>query len=213
MTSAGLSQSRARTRRLQPPTGGRAGTRSTPPPRRTVTLTAAIETMTRGAAFLYARAAALEQDGISSAAHRNTVLGNSLRELDRFLNILLDELAAASGLSGHMLRAFTRRRTVTAKLAAYPALFGHRIDDRARLLVLAERRGALLSSAIKSGRRCDAKLLAGLPVAAAPAALDLKSVTIYYGRLATRIIRHVERVRTARSSGRRRFVAFVQAAR
>ncbi|WP_340316316.1 hypothetical protein [Rhizorhabdus argentea] len=191
----------------------RAASRSAPPPRRTAKLTAAVETMMRGTAFLYARAAALEQDGISSAAHRNTVLGNSLRELDLFLNILLDELAISSGLSGQTLRIFTRRRSATAKLAAYPALFGHRIDDRTRLLVLAERRGALLSSAIRSGRQCDAKLLSGLPVAAAPASLDLQSVTIYYGRLATRIIRHVERIRTARSSGRRRFSAVVKAAR
>lgn len=213
MTAAGLSRSRARTRRPTPLTGCRAATRTAPPPRRTVKLSAAVETMMRGTAFLYARAETLEHDGISSAAHRNTVLGNSLRELDRFLNILLDELAASSGLSGQMLRAFTRRRTATAKLAAYPALFGHRIDDRARLLVLAERRGALLSSAIKSGRRCDVTLLAGQPVAAAPASLDLKSVTIYYGRLATRIIRHVERIRTARPSGRRRFSAVVKAAR
>ncbi|RYE01232.1 MAG: hypothetical protein EOP61_11835 [Sphingomonadales bacterium] len=169
--------------------------------RRAPALASAVETMMRGAAFLYGRAGVLDADGVSSDGHRATVLGNSLRELDRFFNILLDELAAASGLRGHALRVFRRRRSANAKLAAYPGLFGHRVDDRARLLALSSQQAALLGRSLKSGFRLNAMLIAGPPAKRTPP-VDLREVSAYYGRLAARIIRHVEHPRAARPTRR-----------
>lgn len=157
----------------------------------------AADTMMRAAAFLYGRAAVLDASGVSSDGHRATVLANSLRELDRFFSILLDELAAVSGMSGHTLRVFRRRRSVTAKLAAHPGLFGQRLDDRARLLALASQQAALLRGSLKSGLRVNAMLIAS-PAARSRSPVDLRDVSAYYGRLAARIIRHVEQPRATR---------------
>ena len=46
------------------------------------------------------------------------VLGNGLRELDRFLNILLDEVAAGAGWSAEDLAPLARTRNTPNKLAA-----------------------------------------------------------------------------------------------
>src|SRR5262245_413301 len=121
MTISFVARMRATGRRGLPPHRRRAVRRRTP------ALAAAVDTMMRGAAFLYGRASAFDADGVSSDGHRATVLGNSLRELDHFFNILLDELAAASGMSGQALRLFRRRRSAAAKLSAHPGLFGHRL--------------------------------------------------------------------------------------
>lgn len=202
MTAIIIIEQVPRRRRMPPLAAARSALRL-PPTRRAPALAAAIETMMRGAAFLYGRSAALDADGVSSDRHRATVLGNSLRELDRFLDILLDELAAASGMSGQALRVFHRRRSVTAKLAARPGLFGHRIDDRIRLRALAAQQAILLNAAIKSGPRRNAMLIAG-PVAPILAPVDLREVSAFYSRLAARLIRHVEQPRAIRLSRRPR---------
>ena len=191
---------RNRRRRLTLPAGAPSATRLATM-RRAPALAAAVETMMRGAAFLYERAVALDADGVSSERHRATVLGNSLRELDRFLDILLDEVAAASGMSGQALRTFHRRRSVTAKLAAEPGLFGHRINDRIRLRALAAQQAILLNGAIKSGPRRNAMLIAG-PAGPILPPVDLREVSAFYSRLAARIVRHVEQPRAIRPSCR-----------
>lgn len=50
--------------------------------------------------------------------HRHRVIGNGLRELDRFLSVLLDEAAAATGRSRTDLRDLSRRRNTADKLLA-----------------------------------------------------------------------------------------------
>ena len=204
MTAVRALRSDARTARMSPISGVRAAARIAPPPHRTHALAAAVETMMRGAAFLRSRAAMLEQDGVSSPTHRTAVLANSLRELDRFLNILLDELAAKSGMSGQALRGFRRRRSAIAKLSAHPALFGHRIDDRSRLLALAAQQAALLDHRLASGSRSNARLIVGRAVETWPPSTDIQAITTYYMALAERIIRHVELVRIDRQDARRR---------
>ncbi len=187
-------------RRPVPPARIPVAVRTAPIRTRSPELRAAIETMLRGAAFLYGRAAALDADGVSSDGHRATVIGNSLRELDRFFIILLDELARASGMAAPRLRAF-RRRSAAAKLAAYPALFGHRIDDRTRLLALAAQRSRLSNGAVRSGSIRNAALLVSRSRGESPS-VDLRDVAGYYERLALRIIRHIEQPRAQRQTRR-----------
>lgn len=200
MTPARALRSDRPAARLSPIGGVRAAARIARPPRRAPALTAAVDTMMRGAAFLRDRAATLEREGVSSPAHRAAVLANSLRELDRFLNILLDELAAGSGMSGQALRGFRRRRSAAAKLSAHPALFGHRSDDRTRLLALAGQRAMLLDHRLVSGARRNARLIAGrlaLP------STNIEAVSGYYTELAARVIQHAERTRIGRQHARR----------
>lgn len=159
--------------------------------------------MMRGAAFLHGRAAMLEREGVSSPTHRAAVLANSLRELDGFLNILLDELAAGSGMSDQALRGFRRRRSATAKLSAHSALFGHRFDDRSRLLALAARQAALLDHRLTSGSRRNASLIIGGALESRLAQTDIRAITAYYTGLARRIIDHVELMRLCDRRARR----------
>lgn len=48
--------------------------------------------------------------------YRAKVIGNGLRELDRFLSVLLDELAMAAGWNAADLRALARLRNTSIKL-------------------------------------------------------------------------------------------------
>jgi len=58
--------------------------------------------------------------------------GNRLRELDRFLSVLLDEVARAWGGEGHDGRAFARWRNTPRKLGHVHALTGTGIEAGAR---------------------------------------------------------------------------------
>ena len=153
----------------------------------------AIDTMMRGAAFLHARAAIIERRGASSIPRHAMVLANALRELDCFLLVLLDELAACAGLAGPELRAFRRRRNAATKLSAYPALFGGRAEDQTLLRALTAQKMVLLR--IFAGpRRSRARppLLGHIaPVVQLPV-VDLKTISAYYADLSVRLIGHAD---------------------
>lgn len=164
--------------------------------RRSRRLADAIDTMMRGTAFLHGRAAILEQRGASSIPRHAMVLANALRELDCFLNVLLNELAARAGLRGPALRSFRRRRNAARKLSAYPALLGGEAEDLRLLLALTAQKTLLLR--IFAGRRPSSAqpgLAGGLaPVTHLPA-IDLRTISAYYADLSVRLIGHVDGLR------------------
>lgn len=163
--------------------------------RRARRLADAIDTMMRGTAFLHARAAIIERRGASSIPRHAMVLANALRELDCFLLVLLDELAACGGLSGPALRAFRRRRNAASKLSAYPMLFGAQTEDQNRLLALTAQKTILLRifAGPRRSRARTPRLDDIAPVAQLPA-IDLKTISTYYADLSVRLIGHADGV-------------------
>jgi hypothetical protein len=104
---------------------------------------AAHDTLTRGATFLAALAERpVITDGWPQGAHARTrarFVANCLRELDRFLHGLLDELGASAG---HVVRE--EQRNTANKLRDYgvhPLTLG---ADRARLLALGRSSACLI---------------------------------------------------------------------
>lgn len=162
--------------------------------RRARRLSDAIDTMMRGTAFLHARAAMIEQRGTSSVPRHAMVLANALRELDCFLHVLLDELAASAGVRGPELHALRRRRNAARKLSAYPALFGGQAQDQDRLIALSAQKAVLLR--IFAGRRPSHASRVLAPVTQLPA-IDLRTISSYYADLSARLITRVERLRDA----------------
>lgn len=173
--------------------GGSVGNDRAAPAPRTRRLDSAIDTMMRGAAFLHARAAIIEERGPWPVRRHAMVLANALRELDCFLHELLGELAASAGMQGPELRAFRRRRNAAHKLSAYPALLGGRAEDHRLLLALSAQKTVLLR--IFAGRpsraRPDIAPCSQLP------AIDLKSTSTYYTDLAVRLIGHGDGLRNS----------------
>lgn len=161
--------------------------------RRAQRLADAIDTMMRGTAFLHAHAASLEERGASSVARHAMVLANALRELDRFLHVLLNELAARAGLSGPELRSFRRQRNAAAKLSAYPALLGGQLDDQGLLRRLATQK-VMLRRLFSGRRRTDG----GEAAIAARALIDLRTISAYYTDLSVRLIGHAGASQDAR---------------
>ena len=98
-------------------------------------------TLTRGARFLGAGLSA--QAGAAPAAiggrHRAKVIGNGLRELDRFLNVLIDEASLRIGLP-----VLAGQRNTANKLRAFRAAGGGACAaDEARLRALGRSRDCL----------------------------------------------------------------------
>lgn len=156
-------------------------------------LSAAIDTMTRGASFLQGRATIFERRGASPAARHAMVLANALSELDRFLNVLLNELAAGGGLRGPELRAFRRRRDAARKLAAYPALLGGGHDDHRLLRTMSTHKAALrrIFAARRPHRTSFAPVTEAAPATVLPA-IDLVAIGAYYADLSLRLVGHAE---------------------
>ncbi|NIJ35285.1 hypothetical protein [Sphingomonas oligoaromativorans] len=75
--------------------------------------------------------------------YRAKMIGNGLRELDRFLNILLDEVALAAGWPSADVRALTRLHNTGLKLDAVCVRLGMQRDDQARLRALGRCRDTL----------------------------------------------------------------------
>ncbi len=119
-------------------------------------------TLQRGADFL---AQGLSREGARPAItgrYRARVLGNGLRELDRFLSLLIDALAGACGIA---LPA--GERETANKLASLRAMTGAPHDDHARLTALARSRDCLFhcEGLVRRGdRRGDASMTVGWPM-------------------------------------------------
>ncbi|WP_066806249.1 hypothetical protein [Sphingomonas asaccharolytica] len=104
----------------------------------------ASSTLFRGAAFLGACLRAPTELDVESRSpaivgrYRAKVIGNGLRELDRFLNLLIDAASTAEGLPVH-----PGQRNTANKLAAYRTAKSLPNDDDARLRALGRSRDCL----------------------------------------------------------------------
>jgi hypothetical protein len=77
----------------------------------------AYRTLRNGCLFLDQRAGQRPAPGQGWAIHaHNRMVGNSLRELDRFLSVLIDDVAGGLDREGHDRRAFARLRNTAYKL-------------------------------------------------------------------------------------------------
>jgi len=97
-----------------------------------------------GSAFLVGHCGDQAQKrGPAASFAFNRLLGNRLRELDRFLSILLDEIALWLDRPGHDPRAFARWHNVPRKLRHVAAMLGEVSADEARLGAIGRARACL----------------------------------------------------------------------
>jgi len=103
----------------------------------------------RSAQATLARATGFLGRGLSASAmlpivgpHRCKVIGNSLRELDRFLSLLIDEIARLI-LPGDVSADFGRQRNTPNKLRAIRAAMALPSPDHARLRAIGRSRDCL----------------------------------------------------------------------
>jgi hypothetical protein len=89
------------------------------------------------------------------------MVGNGLRELDRFLSILLDEVARSAGWAPIEIDEIARMRNTSTKLDIVSEKSGTRIDGSDRLLALSRCR-ALLFYCGGVVRRGDRRGIVGL---------------------------------------------------
>ncbi|MEN3748729.1 hypothetical protein TPR58_16255 [Sphingomonas sp. HF-S3] len=153
------------------------------------------ETLSTGARFfatwLSPSAASLTQEGVAHE-YRSRAIGNGLRELDRFLNILLDEVALHHGVA----RAL-RARGTARRLRGLRQLLGVADRDHDRLVALGRSRACLFhcSGTVRSGDRRDLTTMtlgwpdgvAGMPPRRVPLGVrvslgrgDIESIAKFY---------------------------------
>lgn len=161
-------------------------------------------TLRRGAAFFMTSlgACAVPPPDVAPGAHRlrSRVIGNGLRELDRFLNILIDEALRRSRRP-----AAPRQRNTANKLSAFRAASSAaERDDHARLIALGRSRDCLFHCnglARRADARGAATMTLGWPDAngalrcvplggtIALDRADLESVSRFYLDLADELVR------------------------
>jgi hypothetical protein len=171
-------------------------------------LAAAYRTLIRACTFLAEslQARALHgRDGsdVLRGAGGARVVGNGLRELDRFLCLLLDEAVARVAPPGFDRRAYQRRRNAAIKLREFHRLTGSDSLDGARLRAIGRLRACLhhVSGIVHDpGLYRDVRIAAGTSGDAAPSALrlpitfdDLAAICRFYAALAGTIIAACDR--------------------
>lgn len=183
----------------------------------TEALERALVTLDRGASFLGAglRAVAGPAPIVPATPitgrFRAKVIGNGLRELDRFLNLLIDEALYTQGL-----KAFPGQRSTANKLRAYRLAAGRPHQDETRLRALGRSRECLFhcdGRVLRGDSRGDPFMTAGWPAsAAADAPLrrvavgsdlavdrdDLARVCTFYRRIGAEIGASARAVRSRR---------------
>ncbi len=142
------------------------------------------------------------------------MIGNGLRELDRFLSVLLDEVALATGWERAALRRLANVRNTANKFAAVHGWLGRPIDDLPRLRALGRNRDCLFhcngvvrrgderrASSMTVGWPIDAssdgtgaRLALGESLAVSPA--DLAWVCAFYERIAGDLVEDVRGTRS-----------------
>jgi len=173
----------------------------------------ASSTLFRGATFLGACLRTQTVQDVESGSpaiagrHRAKVIGNGLRELDRFLNLLIDAASTAEGLPVH-----PDQRNTANKLSAYRAAKSLPNHDEARLLALGRSRDCLFhcGGRVRRGdRRGAVTMTVGWPVRAGCGAPldrvmvgqdltvtrgDLDDVCLFYREIARDLCDEVGRV-------------------
>lgn len=129
-------------------------------------------TMIRATAFLGA-------GGVGAPAA--AVIANSLRELDRFLSVLIDAVARDARPAGLDHRAFERQRNTPNKLRLIHATLGMPSPDQDRLRAIGRTRERLFhdARAARAGRRAG-----GDPMPPA----DLGAICRLYRRIADELV-------------------------
>ena len=121
------------------------------------------------------------------------MLGNGLRELDRFLSVLIDEVAATAGLDDDALGLLRTRRNTAAKLILLHAAQGRSSPHDRRLRALGRSRDCLFycdGLVRRADRRGGRSMTAGWPARRSPLGSRL---TLHRGDLAD-VCRFYERV-------------------
>ncbi|MBO9624373.1 MAG: hypothetical protein J7500_16820 [Sphingomonas sp.] len=167
-------------------------------------------TLTRGARFLGAGLSA--QAGVAPAAiggrYRAKVIGNGLRELDRFLNVLIDEASLRIGLP-----VVAGQRNTANKLRAFRAADGAACaTDEVRLRALGRSRDCLFHCGgivTRADARGGTRMTAGWAGPCAPlrsfaigeelvlSAGELAGVCAFYESLAAEVVASAARSLTA----------------
>lgn len=114
---------------------GHRSTRQTRHETAGVTLTRAARFLGAGLATVGERADAHSPRAIEGAC-RAKVIGNSLRELDRFLNLLIDEKAALLAPEGFDHAGFARRRNAASKLRDLHAMMPRPVPQNPRAILI-----------------------------------------------------------------------------
>lgn len=94
------------------------------------------------------------------------MLGNGLRELDRFLSVLIDEVAAATTLDADRLALLRSRRNTANKLRMLHDTLGRGSPDHRRLRALGRSRDCLFycgGTVRRADNRQGASMTAGWP--------------------------------------------------
>ena len=146
--------------------------------------------------------------------YRAKVIGNGLRELDRFLSVLLDEVALAAGWERADLQRLANLRNTANKLGVIHGWLGRPMHDLPRLRALGrcrdclfycngvvrrgdERRTASMTVGWPADARGDAagvRLALGENLAVSPA--DLAWVCAFYDRIAGDLVEDIRGVRS-----------------
>lgn len=171
----------------------------------------ALANLERGANFLGAGLRTVDADTSSAAPvpiagrYRARVLANGLRELDRFLNLLIDEARRLHGLD-----ALPDQRNTASKLRTFRALLGQADVDELRLRALERSRDCLFHNDGRVARGDDRNasiLTAGWPEVAGTQAppprfaigaklevdgCDIADICAFYHRIAREIVAAAE---------------------
>ncbi len=101
------------------------------------------------------------------SGYPSKVLGNSLRELDRFLSVLIDEVAATANLADDALALLRTRRNTANKLRMLHDTLGRDSPDHRRLRALGRSRDCFVHCGGRVRRadtRVGSAMTAGWPV-------------------------------------------------
>lgn len=175
---------------------------------RSIGIAHAHRTLRNGTRFL---GAGLNHAGLApiDGRYRAKVIGNGLRELDRFLSVLLDEVALAAGWELPDLRRLANVRNTANKLALVHDRLGRSADDLSRLRALGRSRNCLFhcDGVVRRGdERHAASMTVGWPAdvrgngagaqlalgeSLAVTAADLAWVCAFYDRLAVELVEDI----------------------
>jgi len=168
-----------------------------------------------------------ERQRAARAGMPSKVLGNGLRELDRFLSVLIDEVAEATGIEDAALATLRTRRNTANKLRTLHAALGRTSPDHRRLLALGRSRdcffycGGLVrrgdsragSSMTTGWPRRSTALKAGLMTFPLGSRLqldraDLDDICRFYDRIADELLTHTRVVAVRNDALPSKSVAF-----
>jgi hypothetical protein len=172
---------------------------------------------------------ASERQRAPRSAAPNRVLGNHLRELDRFLSVLIDEVAAATDIDAGALAQLRTRRNTANKLRTLHAALGRGSPDHPRLLALGRSRDCLFycgGMVRRADHRAGSSMTTGWPSHSATShrllktspvgsrlsidRVDIDDICRFYDRIADELLAVSRTCRDRARSEPRKSVAFLR---